>query len=159
MFLLGSLVTDIYTKMLQKKDGNLKPNRSLFIYSGHDVTLVNVMNAMNIIAQTSRKPDFCAALYFELHENPILEDLEIKVFNSPYLARDLKTFNLICYCSSLQIFYSLSSYATDLKPISIPNCDAPCSLTQFGKAIQHIYVHDYDKQCEKTSQTKESTEL
>lgn len=38
------------------------------------------MRALDIISQTSRKPDYTAALYFELHQNPTLDgDLEVKV--------------------------------------------------------------------------------
>lgn len=66
--------------MIQKKNNKLKPDRRLYIYSGHDVTLVNVMRALDIIPQTTKKPDYASALYFELHQNPLLEDdLEVKV--------------------------------------------------------------------------------
>lgn len=34
----------------------------------------------------------------------------------------------------------------NLKEIKVPNCD-PCSLTNFGKAIEKIIVHDYDEAC------------
>lgn len=73
-------MTDILDKMLLKQNNKLQPNRSLYIYSGHDVTLVNTMRALDIVAQTSRKPDYGSALYFELHQNPSLEkDMEVKV--------------------------------------------------------------------------------
>lgn len=80
-FLLpGYLVTDVLDKMIQLKKKQLRPARKLFIYSGHDVTLVNVMRALDIISQTSRKPDFASALHFELHHNPIFDnDSEVKV--------------------------------------------------------------------------------
>lgn len=65
---------------MRKKTKTLNPDRTLFIYSGHDVTLVNVMRTLNIIDQTSKKPDFASAIYFELHQNDALEDdLEVKV--------------------------------------------------------------------------------
>lgn len=76
----GYLVTDVHDKMIQIKNKQLKPERKLFIYSGHDVTLVNVMRALDIISQTSKKPDFAAALHFEMHRNPSFDDdSEIKV--------------------------------------------------------------------------------
>ena len=76
----GYLVTDVLDKMTQIKNKQLKPPRKLFLYSGHDVTLVNVMRALNIISQTSSKPDFASALHFELHRNPIFDnDSEVKV--------------------------------------------------------------------------------
>ena len=66
--------------MIQTKDDQLKPARRLFIYSGHDVTLVNVMRALDIISQTSNKPDFTSSLHFELHRNPTLDNnSEVKV--------------------------------------------------------------------------------
>lgn len=69
--------------MVEKKAGQLKPDRNLFVYSGHDVTLVNVMRALNVISQTSRKPDFAATMTFELHSNAELEnDLEVKVIKN-----------------------------------------------------------------------------
>lgn len=79
-YVSGYLVTDILDKMIQMRSNQSKPNRNLYIYSGHDVTLVNTIRALNISSQTSRKPDYGAALYFELHQNPDLaNDLEIKV--------------------------------------------------------------------------------
>lgn len=53
--------------MILKTTESLKPDRSTFIYSGHDVTLVNVMRALQIIEQTSKKPDYGATLAIELH--------------------------------------------------------------------------------------------
>lgn len=80
VFFSGFLVTDVLDKMIQTKNEQLKPARKLFIYSGHDVTLVNVMRALGIISQTSRKPDFASALHFELHRNPTFDnDSEVKV--------------------------------------------------------------------------------
>lgn len=80
MIFLGYLVTDVFDKMVRKRNGELKPPRKLYIYSGHDVTLVNVMRALDIIPQTSIKPDYASALHFELHRNPELEsDMEVKV--------------------------------------------------------------------------------
>lgn len=72
-------MTDVLDKMIRTKSNQLKTARKLFIYSGHDVTLVNVMRALNISSQTSNKPDFASALHFELHHNPIDHDSEVKV--------------------------------------------------------------------------------
>lgn len=47
-----------------------------------------------------------------------------------------------------QIFYSSSADHNELKPIAIPNCDAPCLLTQFRSSIDSIYVTDYEKECQ-----------
>ena len=66
--------------MITKRDAQLLPNRNIFLYSAHDVTLVNLMRTLNIIAQTSSKPDYGATLAMELHQNDlILNDLELQV--------------------------------------------------------------------------------
>lgn len=78
----GALVSDILKKFEQKVTQNLMPDRNLLIYSAHDVTLVNVMRALNISTQTSRKPDYGATLVFELHQGLIdsrPEEFSIKV--------------------------------------------------------------------------------
>lgn len=85
-FFAGYLVTDVLDKMIRTKNNQLKPARKLFIYSGHDVTLVNVMRALNISSQTSNKPDFASALHFELHHNPIDDDPEVKVIQRKSVA-------------------------------------------------------------------------
>lgn len=65
--------------MESKEANTLKPDRDLFIFSGHDVSLINIMRALNITTQTAVVPDFGAALYFELHENQATNQLEVKV--------------------------------------------------------------------------------
>lgn len=75
----GSFVTEVVDTMHKKREASLFPDRNIYIYSGHDVTLVNIMRAMEIIEQTSEKPDFGAALTFELHRQNEMKDYEVKV--------------------------------------------------------------------------------
>ncbi|XP_063706342.1 venom acid phosphatase Acph-1 [Culicoides brevitarsis] len=121
----GALFTDILDKMIKKRNGLLSPNRSIFIYSGHDVTLVNIMHAMGILEETSRKPDYAATLVIELHHS--------------YLYRDDMEVRIVYYYNSEDKFP---------KEIQIPGCDHPCSLTNFGKAMSNIVLReDYDEAC------------
>lgn len=46
----------------------------------------------------------------------------------------------------LQIYYNID-HESDLKPIKIPNCDAPCSLANFSKSVESIIIRDYDRTC------------
>lgn len=76
----GALLTEILDHMTSKRSRTLTPNRSIFIYSGHDVTLVNLMRALGIIDQTAMKPDFGSALVLELHHSVTYkDDFEVKV--------------------------------------------------------------------------------
>lgn len=121
----GALFTDILDKMIKKRNGLLSPNRSIFIYSGHDVTLVNIMNAMGILDETSRKPDYAATLVIELHHS--------------YLYRNDMEVRVVYYYNSEDKFP---------KEIPIPGCDHPCSLNNFGKAMSNIILReDYDEAC------------
>lgn len=79
MFVSGPIVTEILDYMIKKVSNKLVPNRSIFLYSGHDVTLVNVMRALNIIEQTAIKPQYGATLALELHHNAYFNDIEVKV--------------------------------------------------------------------------------
>lgn len=76
---VGPFVTNIYKLMAANRGNTLKPDRNLHVYSGHDVSLINIMRALNITSQTNDVLDFGAALYFELHENQVVNQLEVKV--------------------------------------------------------------------------------
>lgn len=61
----GPLITDIYQQMLQKQNGTLTRNFS--IYSAHDSTISNVMRALNVDDKNASTPDYGATMAFELH--------------------------------------------------------------------------------------------
>lgn len=119
----GPLVTEIIDTMLNRR--NHLSERSISIYSGHDVTLVNVMNAMGILDQTTGKPDYSSALAIELHHSlDHIDDMDVKVYF---------------------YFNSNDKYP---KHINVPGCDTPCSLNRFRKVMNGIIVNDFDKLCE-----------
>lgn len=120
----GAFISEVYGQMASKANKTLKPDRNLFFYSGHDVTLVNVMNSMGILNQTSTLPDFTSALVFELHESTITPGTyEVKV-----------------------VYYHDS---TDSKPttVNLLNCSSPCSLEGFKASISHLLFEDYHEVC------------
>lgn len=122
----GPLFTEILDNMIKKRDGLLSPNRSIFIYSGHDVTLVNLMNAIGVLEDTSKKPDYAAALVLELHHSYLYhDDLEVK------------------------LAYYFNHEDKFPKQIHIPGCDHPCSLTNFERAMSNIIMRDYEDTCQK----------
>ncbi|KAH8311267.1 hypothetical protein KR044_005295 [Drosophila immigrans] len=122
----GAFLTEILKKMQNKRRKNLNPDRKIFLYAGHDVTLVNVMNSLGIIDQTAKLPEYAAALVFELHNSKSFSDGDFEV-------------KLVYYFNSEDKFP---------KELSIPNCDAPCSLTQFGQALNPLLLDNYDETCE-----------
>uniref|UniRef100_A0A182PV94 Acid phosphatase n=1 Tax=Anopheles epiroticus TaxID=199890 RepID=A0A182PV94_9DIPT len=108
----GAIVGELLDNAIRRRSGILIPERNIFIYSGHDVTLVNFMRALNIIDQTTGKPDFSAAIVFELHHSITFDDdFEVK------------------------IVYFYNSEDKYPKEIEIPNCESPCSLTKFEQVM------------------------
>lgn len=121
----GIFVTEVIENMTKKRTNLLNPNRSLFVYSAHDVTLSNVMRAIGVIPETSAKPDYASALVFELHHSVLYEnDFEVK---------------LVYYFNSEDKFP---------KDIPIPGCENPCSLTDFAKTFESLMVHNYEELCQ-----------
>lgn len=119
----GPLITEIMDTMTSRK--NKISERAITIYSGHDVTLVNVMNAMQILDQTDSKPDFSAALAIELHHSlDHINDMDVK------------------------IYYYFNADDKYPKAINIPGCDEPCSLSLFRKIMNGVIVNDFEKLCE-----------
>lgn len=44
----GFLIKEIIERFTQKINSNLKPDRSLWLYSAHDVTISNLLNSLNL---------------------------------------------------------------------------------------------------------------
>lgn len=44
----GFLLKEILQRFDKKVDSTLQPNRSLWVYSGHDYTLVNLLNSLGL---------------------------------------------------------------------------------------------------------------
>lgn len=119
----GPLLTDIVKQMTKKRNGELldtdstasaaildminvnygdkSTDRSIAIYSGHDVTLISLMRALNVTDQTSRKPDYGAALGIELHQGyNEQDDFEIKVIFNTSVNSRIEFFNQNFYFRS-----------------------------------------------------------
>lgn len=76
----GPLVKKIVDQMREKQVNN--SNRSIYVYSGHDSTLLSVARLLNLNNQTNGVPAFGATLTFELHcttSDAICNQLEIRV--------------------------------------------------------------------------------
>lgn len=76
----GAFLSEILNNMLNKRKRNLQPDRRIFLYAGHDVTLVNVLNSLNLLQETAKLPEYASALAFELHHSSLFkDDFEVKV--------------------------------------------------------------------------------
>lgn len=119
----GPLTTEIIENMSANKN-KMESEKAINIYAAHDITLINLMNSMGFLEQTSNKPDFASALAIELHESYSGVDLEVKIY-----------------------FYTDSNDKYP-KAISIEGCGESCTLTEFKRVMNHLIVNDYLKLCE-----------
>lgn len=50
---IGFLIKEMFEHFAQKINGTLQPNRSLFIYSAHEITIANVLNGLGMFEVSS----------------------------------------------------------------------------------------------------------
>lgn len=74
----GPFLTKMFNEMKDKANNNLSPKaRKLYIYTGHDSTIVNIMAALNIWKR--QLPRYSAMTIFELHKNHETEEFYVEV--------------------------------------------------------------------------------
>lgn len=75
----GPLVTKIAKQMLETQSDH--SSRSIYIYSGHDLTLLSVIRLLNLTNEFAQIIDYGATLSFELHceRDDDCDQMEVKV--------------------------------------------------------------------------------
>lgn len=64
----GPFLQKMFTEMLEKSGGKLNPlDRKMFIYTGHDTTVVNILSSLKIWKR--QLPSYSVMTIFELHKN------------------------------------------------------------------------------------------
>lgn len=122
----GVIISEFLRTMRAKRDGTLDPDRSIFLYSGHDLTLVSLLNSMEMLDQVSANPEYGSAVAFELHQLSST-DFEVRM-----------------------MYYDNSSVAVP-RALIIPNCANPCMQEDFEQAMDHLYVEDFEQACSVSS--------
>ncbi|XP_066593508.1 prostatic acid phosphatase-like isoform X2 [Prorops nasuta] len=114
----GSLVGEMIDHMVKKSRNALRPDRKLWIYSAHDETLANLLMTLNIF--DSHCPPYAATILIELRTN-------------------LKK----------QFFVTVSYKNSTDEPalLTIPGCNALCSLNDFIKLTRDIVPEDWEREC------------
>ncbi|XP_017957903.1 venom acid phosphatase Acph-1 [Drosophila navojoa] len=80
----GPFLKKMFDEMQQKRNGTLKPEkRKLFIYTGHDSTVVNVLSGLKIWER--QLPRYSVMALFELHKNKETGDYWVEIYfrNNP----------------------------------------------------------------------------
>lgn len=137
----GFLIKEMLDRFKEKSLSSLEPDRSLWIYAAHDLTIVNILNALNLYDVRFNMED--CMLSFNL----ISFFFQLKI---PKYASSLH-FELYQHEQEyyVQIFYRKTD--EDISPpFDIPNCGTKCKLNEFYRVYNHILPtdsEDYNSAC------------
>lgn len=127
----GPFLKKMFDEMQQKRNETLKPDmRKLFIYTGHDSTVVNILAALKIWER--QLPRYSVMALFELHKNKETGDYWVEIYfrNNP---------------------------KAQAEKLTIPGCDFQCPLDKLLELAQDVVPTDADaKRC--AAQNEQFTE-
>ncbi|XP_011699163.1 PREDICTED: testicular acid phosphatase homolog [Wasmannia auropunctata] len=115
----GPMLKKFTDDMLAKKGGTLKPERrKMFMYSGHDITVVALLDTMHI--WHNQEPHFNIMTIIELHEDK--GEWNVQVF--------------------LRNTTSHEPY-----PMIIPGCTIKCPLDKFVEILKPMIPENWKEEC------------
>lgn len=115
----GPLLKEMIEHMDQKIKGKLEPNRNLWVYSGHDTTVSNLLNTLGVLELHT--PPFAATVLLELRKN----------FNNEY---------------SVTLLYKNSTNAEPTL-LTVPGCSAACPIDRFKAVLRDVTPDDWNQEC------------
>uniref|UniRef100_A0A182NA80 acid phosphatase n=1 Tax=Anopheles dirus TaxID=7168 RepID=A0A182NA80_9DIPT len=117
---MGPLVKEMLQRFRSKAKGTLKPNRSVWLYSAHDVTVASLLNALRV---------------FELHNPPfascIMLELRQPTDGGP---------------AYVEIFYKNTT--GEPFQLAVPDCGVRCTLDRMLEIYDSIMPHDWEAECQ-----------
>uniref|UniRef100_A0A1B6LMD3 Acid phosphatase n=1 Tax=Graphocephala atropunctata TaxID=36148 RepID=A0A1B6LMD3_9HEMI len=124
--LTGELFQEVIKLMQDKVEGELRPDRRLYFYSGHDYTILGLLGVLGLCQGSAPLiVDSGSALIFELHRHP--------QSHLPYV----------------QVLY-IDGLTPDLEPkeVNIPGCDFPCGFDILKKITEKYYnITNWEEKC------------
>lgn len=120
---IGPLFSEIKTGFTNTV-ANTNADRTVLIYSGHDVTVVAMWRALGF--DELLEPEYGASIVLELHE--VVEE------NSFFV----------------KAFYRNNTKLEVPMELKLPYCDDPCPYTQFLAHVEKLVPKDWERECEKS---------
>ncbi|XP_063242510.1 uncharacterized protein LOC134542291 [Bacillus rossius redtenbacheri] len=114
----GPILRKMAEDMLDKADGVLTPDRSLFVYSAHDNNVVNILQSLKVF--NGLLAPYASAVLVELREK-----------NRNYY---------------VTVSYRNSSQG-DAHLLQLPGCDTLCPLDEFVRLVQPVIPDDIEAEC------------
>ncbi|XP_037935889.1 prostatic acid phosphatase-like [Teleopsis dalmanni] len=118
----GPFLKKMFNEMQQKRKGTLQPNnRKLFIYTGHDWTVGNILSALKVWER--QMPRFAVMAVFELHKSKTNGEYYVEIF-----------------LRNNELGY--------LKQLKVPNCDLKCPLDKLIELSSAVLPNEpYEERC------------
>lgn len=117
----GPFIRKMIAEQEQKKMGTLKPeNRKIFMYTGHDSTIVNILSSLRVWEK--QLPNYGIMALFELVRDKITGQIGIQM----YLKSDAKSAAI---------------------PLTLPGCDHFCPFTEFISKINDVLLGNPTEDC------------
>lgn len=110
----GFLLKEMIDRCKNKSLSLLQPDRKLWVYSTHDLTIANLLNTFNLYEDV-HIPPYASSLYFELYK-----------YRSEYF---------------VQFFYRRTPTEI-VSPLKIPNCNIMCPLDRLYGIFKDILPTD-----------------
>uniref|UniRef100_A0A1I8PUV8 Uncharacterized protein n=1 Tax=Stomoxys calcitrans TaxID=35570 RepID=A0A1I8PUV8_STOCA len=110
----GPFLTKMFTEMKNKASNTLAPKeRKMYIYTGHDSTVVNIMHALKVWKR--QLPRYSAMLLVETHKNKETGEYYVELYfrNNP---------------------------KEPAQPLTVPGCDFQCPLEKFVKLSADVVI-------------------
>ncbi|KAJ2943881.1 hypothetical protein O0L34_g8205 [Tuta absoluta] len=105
-------------------------NRSLYVYSGHDVNVVGLWRALGF--EELLEPEYGASIVIELHEE---------------VEQDVKRFEEIDRFF-VKVFYRNNTKIEVPSELKLRFCDDPCPYTQFVRYLDKFVPKDWEAECQ-----------
>lgn len=122
-FKAGPFFQKMQREWRERSSGTLKPaDRKMFLYTGHDSTIVNVLAALDLW-RPDQLPVYGIMAIFELVEDTLTKEWGVQI-------------------------YLRESAESGAVPLTIPGCDHFCQLDKLEKLTQKLQAVDIRKECE-----------
>lgn len=143
----GFLLKEMLEHFSQKINGTLKPNRSLWLYSGHDLTILNILNSLGLFEVGLSISNMLSFDFIWVCHNFMQNFNNFQLHISPYGA----SLHFELYRNGNGEYYVQLLYRK-LKeehpvPMKIPQCGDKCLLDQFYAIYNHILPGDFEAEC------------
>ncbi|KAJ0181342.1 hypothetical protein K1T71_003427 [Dendrolimus kikuchii] len=120
---IGPMLKQI-TQYFNESVTHANVDRSLYIYSGHDVTVVALWRALGF--EELLEPDYGSSITLELHE-----DIEQSSFY-------------------VKAFYRNNTKVEVPMELKLPFCDDPCPYNKFVQHVGKLVPNDWESECQNT---------